>query len=47
MLGDLVERVRVGGERFVITRYGKPAAVIVPVEWLEQSRSELSSEEGR
>ena len=41
MLGDLVERVRVGGEHFVITRYGKPAAVIVPVEWLEEAQGKI------
>jgi prevent-host-death family protein len=44
ILGDLVERVRVGGEHFVITRYGKPAAVIVPVEWLEQMKARIGSE---
>lgn len=46
MLGDLVERVRVGGEHFVITRYGKSAAVLVPVEWLEEMRAALKTRDG-
>lgn len=35
-LGDLVERVRVGGEHIGITRYGKSAVVLVPVKWYER-----------
>jgi prevent-host-death family protein len=35
-LGDLVERVRLGGEHIALTRYGKQAVVLVPVEWHEK-----------
>ena len=38
-LGDLVERVRVGGEHIGITRYGKPAVVLTPVEWYEEAKA--------
>jgi prevent-host-death family protein len=31
MLGDLIDRARLTGEPAMITRYGKPAAVLVPV----------------
>ena len=43
-LGDIVERVRLAGEHFVITRYGTPAAVLVPVEWHEQARAATKEE---
>jgi prevent-host-death family protein len=36
-LGDLVERVRLGGEHIALTRYGKQAVVIVPAEWHEEA----------
>lgn len=36
-LGDLVERVRVGGEHIALTRYGKPAVVLVP--WREEMQA--------
>jgi len=32
-LGDLIDRVRVKGEHITLTRYGKAAAILVPVEW--------------
>jgi prevent-host-death family protein len=32
-LGDLIDRVRIGGEHITLTRYGKAVAVLVPVEW--------------
>jgi prevent-host-death family protein len=32
-LGDLVDRVRLSGEHIILTRYGKQAVVLVPVEW--------------
>ncbi|MER5784776.1 type II toxin-antitoxin system Phd/YefM family antitoxin [Streptomyces mobaraensis] len=35
-LGQLVGRVRHGHERIVITEYGKPAAVIMPIEEMEE-----------
>ncbi len=31
-LAALVARVQYGGETFVLTRHGKPAAMLVPVE---------------
>lgn len=31
-LGDLVNRALYTGERFIINRQGKPAAVLVPIE---------------
>jgi prevent-host-death family protein len=37
-LGDLAERVRLGGEHIALTRYGKPALVLVPVAWHEKCR---------
>jgi prevent-host-death family protein len=37
-LGDLVERVRLGGEHITLTRYGKDAVVLVPVGWHEKCR---------
>lgn len=43
-LGEIVDRARIAGEHTVITRQGKPAAVIVPVEWYEQAKTAL---EGR
>lgn len=30
-LGELVDRARLAGESTVITRYGKPAAMLVPI----------------
>ena len=35
-LGGIVDRARYKGEHTVITRTGKGAAVIVPVEWYEE-----------
>lgn len=35
-LGGIVDRARLKGEHTVITRAGKPAAVVVPVEWYEE-----------
>ena len=35
-LGDLLNRVALRHDRFVITRRGKPLAAMVPVEKLEQ-----------
>lgn len=34
--GELCTRAQHGGDRFLITRHGKPAAVIVPVADLEK-----------
>ncbi|MHA5052652.1 type II toxin-antitoxin system Phd/YefM family antitoxin [Streptomyces sp. SD15] len=35
-LGQLVGRVRHGGEHILISEYGKPAAALVPIEELEE-----------
>jgi antitoxin (DNA-binding transcriptional repressor) of toxin-antitoxin stability system len=35
-LGDLADRARIAGQCTMITRQGKPAAVLVPVGWYER-----------
>ncbi|MGO8959396.1 MAG: type II toxin-antitoxin system Phd/YefM family antitoxin [Streptosporangiaceae bacterium] len=32
-LGDVIDRARLAGEPTLITRYGKPAAVVVSEDW--------------
>lgn len=32
-LGDLIDRARLAGEPTLITRYGRPAAVVVSEDW--------------
>ncbi len=32
-LGELVDRARIADERVLITRYNKPAAVLVGADW--------------
>jgi prevent-host-death family protein len=34
-LGDLVDRARLVGEPTLITRHGRPAAVVVGADWYE------------
>jgi prevent-host-death family protein len=34
-LGDVVEQVQLQGDTYVISRYGKPVAAIVPIEVYE------------
>lgn len=46
-LGDIVIAAAERGEHTVITRYGKPAAVIVPVDWYEAAKAALVTEEAR
>lgn len=46
-LGELVDRARMTGEHTVITRNGKPAAVVVSVEFLEEARAALAMEAAR
>jgi prevent-host-death family protein len=46
-LSDVVSRVQYAGERVVVTRRGKPAAAIVPLEdlqFLERIEDELDME---
>jgi prevent-host-death family protein len=42
-LGDLIERVRISGEVIGISRYGKPAAVLVPPDWYAEAQDALSA----
>ena len=41
-LGDLVRDAQQHGIKTLITRNGKPAAVLVPVEWFERAGAELA-----
>lgn len=43
-LGDLVERVRISGEHITLTRYGKPAVILVPVGWCEEMQAKAGKE---
>jgi prevent-host-death family protein len=45
-LGDVVDLARIAGQPTLITRQGKPAAVVVSVDWYEQPKA-LISEAGR
>jgi len=36
-LGDIVDRARLAGHAVTITRYGKPAAVVVSADWFERA----------
>ena len=45
-LGELVERARLTGEPTLVTRYGKPAAVLVSYGWYERSQAAADAEEG-
>lgn len=47
VLGEVVDRARFSDEFTVITRHGKPAAVVVSVEWLEEARAALAMEAAR
>jgi prevent-host-death family protein len=50
MLSDVVERVQLQGDTYVISRYGKPVAAIVPIEVYEnwkRQRRELFDTIGR
>ena len=38
-LGDFLGRVQFGGEQLVVTRNGKPAAAVIPIEMLAFLRS--------
>jgi prevent-host-death family protein len=43
-LGELIDRVRLGGEHIALTRYGKSAVVLVPEDWHQEKRQELCAE---
>jgi prevent-host-death family protein len=38
--GELVDQVRYRGDTIVLVKSGKPAAAIVPFEWLERYQAE-------
>ena len=38
-LGEIVDRARYTGEATLLTRQGKPAAIVVPVDWYEQAKA--------
>lgn len=41
-LGDVIDRARMAGEPTLITRYGKPAAVVVSEDWYRLAEECLS-----
>ncbi len=41
---ELVNDVEIRGEHVTIMRYNTPAAVIVPIEWYEQTLKALAAE---
>jgi len=45
-LGDLVDRARLAGEPTLITRYGRPAAVVVGAEWFQEAEELLAASAG-
>jgi len=42
-LGDVVDRARIAGEPTLITRYGRPAAVVVSEDWYRLAEECLAS----
>ena len=44
-LGDLVRDAQQHGITTLITRNGKPAAVLVPVEWMRKARALLMEDD--
>jgi prevent-host-death family protein len=46
-LGDLVARAQMTGESTLITRYGKPAAVLVPISLSPEPLDEAAVEAPR
>ncbi len=45
-LGDLVDRARLAAEPTLITRHGKPAAILVPADWYERAAAALADGSG-
>jgi prevent-host-death family protein len=45
-LGELVDRARIAGEPVLITRYNKPAAVLVSADWYGEVTGEPVQPEG-
>ena len=46
ILGDLVDRARIADEPVLITRYNKPAAVLVGADWYSRMTGEPVQREG-
>jgi len=44
--GDLVDRARLVGEPTLITRYGRPAAVVVSQDWFHEAEECLATAAG-
>jgi prevent-host-death family protein len=44
-LGDVVDLARIAGQPTLITRQGKPAAMVVSVDWYEQAEALISGKE--
>ena len=42
-LGDFIERIRLNDEHIALSRYGKPVAVLVPLEWYEEAGALISA----
>ena len=42
-IGELVDRVRYRGDPVVLVKSGKPAAALVPIEWLERYAKERTA----
>ncbi len=45
-LGDVIDRARLAGEPTLITRYGKPAAVVVSEDWYRLAEECLTTSAG-
>ena len=41
-LGEIVDRARLADQTTLIPRQGKPAAVVISIEWYEQARALIS-----
>jgi len=46
-LGEVVDRARFADQFTVITRQGKPAAVVVSVEWFEAAQAKIAEGSGQ
>ena len=46
ILGELVDRARIADEQVLITRYNKPAAVLVGADWYRRMTGEPVRPEG-
>jgi prevent-host-death family protein len=45
-LGDVVDHARLAGEPTMITRYGRPAAMVVGTEWFREAEECLAGTAG-